>query len=248
MDFAWDAGLSSLHILFPSEAQAGECEAAGLMLRTGVQFHWRNAGYGSFGDFLGALTSAKRKKIRLERSRVAGAGIRFRWLAGAEARADDWRFFFDCYRNTYRARGMQPYLNLECFLRLAAALPENALLLLAEANDGPVASALFVRNREALFGRYWGAIRYVPGLHFEACYYQGIEYAIAHGLARFEGGAQGEHKLARGLLPARTWSAHWLAHPEFKRAVANYLRREARSVEEYLDELNEGTPFRREAS
>ncbi len=119
---------------------------------------------------------------------------------------------------------------------------------MAEADDGPVASALFARNREALFGRYWGATRYVPGLHFEACYYQGIEHAIAHGLARFEGGAQGEHKLSRGLLPVRTWSAHWLAHPEFAQAVASYLRREARGVEEYIDELNESAPFRREAS
>jgi predicted N-acyltransferase len=218
------------------------------MLRSGVQFHWRNAGYGSFEDFLGALSSAKRRKIRQERSRVAQAGIRLRWLNGADARPEDWRFFFACYGNTYSARGMRPYLSLECFRRLAAALPENLLLLVAEAQDGPVASALFVRNREALFGRYWGAIRFVPGLHFEACYYRGIEYAIAHGLARFEGGAQGEHKLSRGLLPARTWSAHWLAHPEFSRAVANYLRREARGVEHYMDELNQSTPFRREAS
>ncbi|HSD60906.1 MAG TPA: GNAT family N-acetyltransferase [Burkholderiales bacterium] len=248
LDFAREAQLSSLHLLFPPEPQSRECEAAGLMLRTGVQFHWRNAGYGSFDDFLAALASAKRKKIRQERRRVAEAGIRFRWLPGAETCAADWHFFFSCYRNTYRARGMQPYLNLECFRRLAAAVPEKLLLLVAEADGEPLASALFVRNREALFGRYWGATRYVPGLHFEACYYQGIEYAIAHGLTRFEGGAQGEHKLSRGLMPVRTWSAHWLAHPEFARAVANYLRREARGVEEYIDELNESAPFRREAS
>lgn len=248
LDYARDAGLSSLHLLFPPEGQARECEEAGLLLRAGVQFHWRNAGYASFDDFLGALASAKRKKIRQERRRVAEAGIRFRWLTGAEAGAADWRFFFRCYANTYRERGMRPYLNLEFFRRVAASLPGNLLLLVAEAAGEPVASALFVRNREALFGRYWGATRFVPGLHFEACYYQGIEQAIRLGLGRFEGGAQGEHKLARGLLPVRTCSAHWLAHPEFFRAVADYLRREARGVEEYMDELNESAPFRKEAS
>lgn len=248
LDLARESDLSSLHLLFPPEIQAKECEAAGLLLRTGVQFHWGNAAYGDFDDFLGALASAKRKKIRQERRRVAEAGIRFRWLGGAEASAADWRFFYSCYGNTYRARGMRPYLNLDCFLRLAAALPENILLLVAEAAGEPVASALFVRNREALFGRYWGTTRFVPGLHFEACYYQGIEQAIRLGLGRFEGGAQGEHKLARGLLPVRTWSAHWLAHPQFSRAVADYLRRESRGVEEYIDELSESAPFRRESA
>ncbi|HET9699512.1 MAG TPA: GNAT family N-acetyltransferase [Burkholderiales bacterium] len=245
---ARESALSSLHLLFPTEAQARECEAAGLLLRTGVQFHWSNDGYGDFEDFLAALASAKRKKIRQERRRVADAGIRFRWLGGAEASAEEWRFFHACYTNTYRARGMRPYLNLNCFLRLAASLPDNILLLVAEAAGEPVASALFVRNREALFGRYWGATRFIPGLHFEACYYQGIEQAIRLGLGRFEGGAQGEHKLARGLLPVRTWSAHWLAHPQFSRAVADHLRREARGVGEYIDELNESAPFRRESA
>jgi uncharacterized protein len=248
LELAHSLDASSLHCLFPNEAQARECESRGLLLRHGMQFHWENAGYGNFEDFLAALTHAKRKNIRQERRKVREAGVSLRWFEGRDIGEAHWRFFHACYEDTYRAHRSTPYLNLAFFLRLAETMPENVLLLMAETEGRPIASALFLRGHDALLGRYWGATRFVPGLHFEACYYQAIEYCIDHGLQRFEGGAQGEHKLARGLMPVRTWSAHWLAHPEFSKAVERYLRHEARGMAEYIDELHESAPFRKDLS
>jgi uncharacterized protein len=235
---------SSLHVLFAPQAEAALLERRGMLLRRTVQFHWRNAGYADFDDFLARLSRQRRKNIRQERRRVREAGITFRWLQGTEIGARDWEFFYRCYANTYAAHGNRPYLSQEFFLRIGAAMPENLLLVVAERGGAPIAAALDVMSGDALYGRYWGALEHVPLLHFEACYYQAIEFAIARGLARFEGGAQGEHKLFRGLMPEETLSAHWLAHPRFARAIEDYLAREAQGIAQYVNELHEHTPFK----
>jgi uncharacterized protein len=244
--FARDADLSSLHCLFPTDEESGTFEAAGMMLRSTVQFHWRNEGYADFDEFLSRMNHDKRKKIRQERRRLRDAGITFRWVRGNEATAADWRFFVECYNLTYRAHHSTPYLNLEFFERLALAMPDNLLLIFAFRNGSPIASAFNVFGREALYGRYWGTREFHSGLHFEVCYYQAIEFCIANHIPSFEGGAQGEHKLARGLLPVRTASAHWLARPEFADAVSQFLKRENRGIEQYVDELVEHSPFKPE--
>jgi predicted N-acyltransferase len=235
---------SSLHVLFAEDEPARRLEAAGMMLRRTVQFHWHNAGYASFEEFLARMSRHRRKVIRQERRRVREAGVSFRWLRGAEIGAREWAFFHRCYTATYRAHGMPPYLSLDFFRRVGASMPEHFLLVLAERGGAPIAAALDVIAGGTIYGRYWGAVEHVPLLHFEACYYQGIEYAIAQGLARFEGGAQGEHKLFRGLLPVETLSTHWLAHPRFARAIEDYLAREAAGIARYVNELNEHTPFK----
>lgn len=238
------ANTSSLHVLFPDAAEADEWRGAGCLLRRGVQFHWHNAGYADFDDFLATLSRSKRKNIRQERRRVHEAGVRLHRLTGAQITAAHWRFFVRCYERTYRAHRSTPYLNLAFFERLGAALPEHVLMVVAELDGAPVAAALALYTDAALYGRYWGALRTVPGLHFEACYYQAIEFCIERGIALFEGGAQGEHKLARGFLPVETWSAHWLRHPQFADAVDRYLARERIGVERYIDELNEHSPYK----
>jgi predicted N-acyltransferase len=239
-------GLSSLHVLFPEPEQARELEAIGMLIRRGVQFHWQNEGYASFDDFLGRLSHDKRKKIRQERRKMREAGISFRRLTGDDIGAGHWRFFTRCYNDTYRAHHSTPYLNLKFFQALGKALPGHVLLILAEAEGTPIASALNIFSPDALYGRYWGAIRYVPNLHFETCYYQAIEFCIEQGIGVFEGGAQGEHKLARGFTPVETASAHWLRHPAFADAIEKFLDRESAGVERYIDELNERSPFRKE--
>jgi hypothetical protein len=236
--------VSSLHVLFPPEEEARELAAAGLMLRRGVQFHWANPGYASFDEFLATLTHDKRKKIRQERRKVSEAGVTLRRKTGREITPEDWKFFARCYTLTYRAHRSTPYLNLAFFTRLGETLPDNVLLVLAEREGRPVAAALDLFSPEALYGRYWGAAEHVPCLHFEACYYQGLEFCIERGIGAFEGGAQGEHKLARGFLPAPTWSAHWLRHPQFADAVEKFLARESKGIERYIDELAEHSPFR----
>jgi predicted N-acyltransferase len=236
--------VSSLHVLFPREEEARLLAARGMLLRRTVQFHWHNRRYPDFEAFLAALSHAKRKNIRQERRRVREAGIAFRWLEGPAIERPHWEFFSRCYRRTYAAHRSSPYLSLAFFLRLGAALPEHTLLVLAEREGRPVASALFLRDATHLYGRYWGATEHVPLLHFECCYYQAIEYAIARGLQVFEGGAQGEHKIFRGLLPVETLSAHWLAHPQFARAVESFLEREGAGIARYVDELCEHSPFK----
>ena len=239
-----EARLSSFHLLFPQESDAAAGEALGLMVRQGVQFHWERAGERSFEDFLGRLNHEKRKKIRQERRKVSGAGVSFVWREGHDITPEDWRFFERCYRRTYALHRSTPYLNLDFFLRIGQALPEACVLVLALREGKPLAASLMLRDDEALYGRYWGALEYVPCLHFEACYYQGIEYAIARGLLRFEGGAQGEHKLARGLEPVKTQSLHWIGDRRFRNAVEHFLEREAGGIDAYLDELSERSPFK----
>ncbi len=235
---------SSLHVLFPQPAEAALMRAAGMMLRSGVQFHWTNPGYGSFEEFLAQLSHDKRKKIRQERRKVRDAGVSFRRLRGDEIRQGDWALFARCYKQTYRAHRSTPYLNLEFFHRLGQTMPQNVLLIVAELEGRPIASALNLYSQETLYGRYWGALEYLPCLHFETCYYQALEFCIEEKIKLFEGGAQGEHKLARGFLPVKTQSAHWLAHPEFSDAVERFLEREQQGIARYVDELNEHSPFK----
>jgi predicted N-acyltransferase len=236
---------SSLHVLFPLEDEANVLREHGLLLRRSVQFHWRNQRYADFEAFLAGLNHARRKTIRQERRRVREAGVGFRWIEGTAIERRHWEFFHRCYRATYAAHRSTPYLDLAFFLRIGAALPDSIAMVLAERAGRLIACALFFADATTLYGRYWGAVEYVPLLHFECCYYQAIEYAIKRGLQVFEGGAQGEHKLFRGLLPVETFSAHWLAHPRFARAVEDFLRRESAGIERYVNELCEHSPFKR---
>ncbi|MGK8200202.1 GNAT family N-acetyltransferase [Burkholderia cepacia] len=250
--FAEQSDVSSLHVLFPTGDEAALLESMGMMLREGVQFHWINDGYRHFDDFLGTLEQKKRKNIRAERRKVHEAGVTFRRLTGDRITDADWRFFSRCYRQTYREHYSSPYLNLDFFRTIGATMPENLLLVIAEAGGQPIASALAVYRRGengggTLYGRYWGVVEHVPCLHFETAYYQLLEFCIEAGLDTFEGGAQGEHKLARGFLPTVTHSAHWLAHPAFSDAVARFLERETEHIHAYVDELREHDPFRRGA-
>lgn len=246
---ARDAGWSSAHMLFFDDADRQAALEAGWMLRNTVQFHWMQrtgAPYTDFKDFLATLQRDKRKKIQQERRKVNDAGVSFEVFEGSKISQAQWDFFHHCYTLTYRAHHSTPYLTREFFAQMAQAMPQHWLLFIALRDARPIAASLvgIDRQRGSAFGRYWGAIEYVPCLHFEACYYQPLEWCIHHRMQRFEGGAQGEHKMARGLMPVSTWSAHWLAHPQFSRAVADYLEREGGGVAEYMDELNERSPFK----
>jgi uncharacterized protein len=235
---------SSLHVLFARDEDADLLAAQGFLMRHTVQFHWKNEGYRDFEDFLARLSHARRKNIRQERRRVRDAGVTVRWLEGSAIGAREWEFFNRCYRRTYALHRSTPYLNLDFFLRLGAALSEHVTLVLAERDGRPVGASLLLRDQDTLYGRYWGALEHIPLLHFECCYYQAIEYAIFKKIGTFEGGAQGEHKIFRGLMPVRTRSAHWLAHPKFARAVEDFLQRETLGVAQYVNELAEHSPFK----
>lgn len=239
---------SSCHVLFPDVQSAQALVHAGWLRRNGVQFHWQNGGYASFDDFLAALEQKKRKNIRAERRKVQEAGVTFTVKDGHSASAADWAFFTHCYNTTYTQHWSSPYLNLKFFELFAQRTPDATILFLAHRAGKPVAASLCIRAGGRLYGRYWGAVEYVPCLHFEACYYQPIEYAIAQNIDVFEGGAQGEHKIARGLAPVPTCSYHWLAEPAFADAIDRYLERERHGVDAYLDELNERLPFKDAAS
>ncbi len=247
LELAHQPGISSLHLLFPYESQAQEMQAQGLMLRRGVQFHWRNPSYADFDAYLAGMRRDKRKKINQERRKVNDAGITFEHVRGEQITPEQWDFFVRCYEHTHvQYRSPQP-LNKAFFLSIASTMPEYILLILALRDGQPIAGAINFYNHDTLFGRSWGALEYHPGLHFETCYYQAIDFCIKNNIALFEGGAQGEHKLARGFLPSTTWSAHWLAHPQFSKAVEEFLQREAGGVEQYMDELNDSSPFKQPA-
>lgn len=239
------SGVSSTHILYPPEQEAKQLAEAGFMLRSGVQFHWLNPGYRNFDEFLATLERKKRKNINAERRKVQEAGVVLRRVRGADATEADWQLFNRCYRHTYRDHHSTPYLNLDFFLRIGRTMPENILLVIAERDGQPVASSMVIHNEDTLFGRYWGELEHIPCLHFETAYYQPLEFCIEQKIAVFEGGAQGEHKMARGFLPTKTWSAHWLEHQAFADAIERFLERESGGIESYIDELNERNPFRK---
>ncbi len=238
---------SSVHVLFPQESDWPDLLAAGLHLREGVQFHWHNAGYADFEAFLATLNHDKRKKITQERRRIAEAGVTFAWRVGKEICEADWLFFERCYRNTYREHRSTPYLNREFFFRLGRDMGEQVCLIMALGDGQPIACALNLWGEGRAYGRYWVALAYVPGLHFETCYYQSIAFCIARGIAVFEGGAQGEHKLARGLMPVRTVSLHRMADGGFAEAIQRFLARESLGIAHYRQELEEHAPYRQEA-
>ena len=257
--------LSSLHVLFGDAADWAACDTAGLMQRQQVQFHWHNAhpaearAFRGFDDFLASLAQDKRKKIRQERRKVGAAGVTFRWARGADIAPADWAFFYRCYERTYLEHGNAPYLTPAFFDAMARDMADAWVLFIAERDGQPIASSLIAvgagsasagglnDSKAAAYGRYWGALQRVDCLHFELCYYQPIDWCIRHGVGRFEGGAQGEHKMARALMPAATHSAHWLAHPAFADAVERFLARESVGIGDYLQHLDERSPFRRGA-
>ncbi len=240
-----DGTHSSLHVLFTDDDDASLLDAMGLVVRQGVQFHWTNGGWRDFDDFLAAFTHDKRKKVRQERRRLAERGVAFERKRGHAITSADWAFFFRCYEATYRAHRSTPYLTLDAFERIGAALGDQAILVLGAREGRPLCAALDVTDGATLWGRYWGAVEDVPGLHFEACYYQAIEHCLAHGIRRFEGGAQGAHKLARGLEPAVTRSSHAIGDPAFAAAIAEFCAHERSGVAATVGELHEARPFRR---
>ena len=240
-------GLSSAHATFVDESQLPAFEAAGWLVREGVQFHWANRDYGSFDDFLADLASRKRKNLRKERA-AATEGLTIRHLTGAEITEAHWDAFWVFYQDTGSRKWGRPYLTRAFFSMLGEAMGDRVLLILAERDGVPIAGALNLIGADALYGRYWGCSEDVPFLHFELCYYQAIDAAIARGLARVEAGAQGEHKLARGYAPVATWSAHYIPDPSFRRAVADFVTRERLAVEREAEFLGELTPFRKPGS
>ena len=246
--------VSSLHMLFASEDDQRASQDAGLMARQTVQFHWQNPNSPdvlSFEDFLMTLTQDKRKKIRQERNKVTQAGVVFKAIEGQDMKAEDWDFFYRCYSQTYYEHGNAPYLSREFFQSQASLMPENWLIFKAQQDGEDIACSLIGLERDPLtqepqvaYGRYWGALKRVDCLHFEACYYQPLAWCIERKVKRFEGGAQGEHKMARALLPVSTHSAHWLAHPSFADAVENFLEREGAGVQHYLEHLKSRNPIK----
>lgn len=238
--------LSSAHVLFPEENELEELKKQGFMLRDSVQFHWHNLGYQDFEEFLAALTMKRRKNIRRERAAVANHEISYRHIPGSSAAPDDWAFFYRCYENTYIEHRSSPYLTEECIQMLGSGMPENFHLIIANQNSRPIASSLLVVDRPTskAYGRYWGAIEHIPCLHFELAYYQAIEYCIKNAIQIFEGGAQGEHKMARGFLPTTLQSAHWIADAGFSNAVKRFLEREHEGMAAYVDELEQHIPLK----
>jgi uncharacterized protein len=237
-------GVSSLHITFPTREEWQLAGELGFLQRTDQQFHWRNEGYRSFDDFLAALVSRKRKAIRKERREALAGGIEIEWVTGRNLTEAHWDAFFAFYMDTGSRKWGSPYLTRTCFSLLGESMADQMLLVFAKRSGRYVAGALNVIGPDALYGRYWGGIEDHPFLHFEVCYYQAIEFAIAHRLARVEAGAQGAHKLARGYLPSETYSAHYIADPGLRRAVADYLKRERRAVARDIAFLTEESPYR----
>ena len=246
VELAKDSGCSSLHILFPLARELDVLRGAGMKLRKDCQFHWHNREYGSFDDFLSTFSSTKRKKARRDRRRVSEQGIEFRWLKGDQTNASIWRDVYGLISSTFLRRGSMPYYDYAFFTTIARTLPQNVLVILAERHGLPIAAAVFYEGATTLYGRYWGSDSHYDALHFETCYYQGIDYCIANGLARFEPGTQGEHKISRGFVPVDTWSAHWLARPEFFSAVERYLKEERRHVDRYITAVSRHSPYREE--
>jgi predicted N-acyltransferase len=238
--------LSGVHITFLSEGEWQRLGAQGFLQRTDQQFHWTNAGYDTFDDYLASLASRKRKAMRKEREQALEGGLKVVWLRGRDITEADWDAFFAFYMETGSRKWGRPYLNRKFFSLLGSSeTGRDCLLMLAKRDDRAIAGSLHLVGGDCLFGRYWGAIEHHPFLHFEMCYYQAIDYAIQHKIARVEAGAQGEHKLARGYLPTKTYSAHYVVDPALRRAIGTFLERERRYVDAAADELAEYAPFRK---
>ncbi|WP_310463782.1 GNAT family N-acetyltransferase [Sphaerotilus sp.] len=249
--FARDQGLSSAHLLFLDDADRAAAQAQGWLLREGVQFHWTNRTpepYTDFTDFLASLSRDKRKKIQQERRYVREAGVTFDVLRGAEIGEEDWDYFYQCYDNTYREHRSTPYLTRAFWAEVARTMPGHWLLFVARRGGERVAASLVALDpaQRVAHGRYWGCTESVPHLHFAACYHEPLDWCVRERFVRFEGGAQGEHKMARGLLPVKTTSAHWLRHPGFADAVARFLDEETAGIAAYVGELQERNPFKAE--
>lgn len=244
LDYARETRVSSLHWLFTTEEDTRRLERHGLLRRAGCQFHWENPGYRDFNDFLSDFSAEKRKKVKRERRRVQEAGIEIEVLRGGQITDRQWDIFHHFYSSTFWKKGGIASLTLDFFKDLGQRMPENVLLVLASYKGRYVAGAFNLAGKDTLYGRHWGCMEEFHSLHFEVCYYRAIDFCIAQGLRRFEAGAQGEHKISRGFLPAPTWSAHWLSHPALNRAVEHFLAQEAASMEYYMDELDEHSPFK----
>ncbi len=244
---AEETDCSSLHILFPTPAELPFLKEAGLLIRKDCQFHWHNNDYRCFDDFLATFTSVKRKKVRRDRRRVKESGIRFRRIRGAHIDAETWSVVYRLISRTFMLRGAIPYYNEVFFRDISAKIPEGILVIIAELDSVPVAAAVFFESDHSLYGRYWGSDGDYDALHFETCYYQGIDYCIETGKQVFEPGTQGEHKISRGFLPVSTWSAHWLAHPQFAGAIEQYLDAEGKHIDRYMDAIDSHTPYKNPA-
>jgi len=246
LEVARQRSVETLHVTFCTEAEWRFLGAQGLLQRTGEQFHWENRDYGSFDDFLADLASRKRKALKKERREALENGISVEVLSGQALREEHWNAMFGFYMDTGSRKWGSPYLNRDCFRRFGAVLADQVVLFLAKRAGRYIAGALNFRGADTLYGRYWGCNEEHRFLHFELCYYQAIDFAIAHKLARVEAGAQGPHKLARGYLPKTTYSAHWIKDPGFRRAVADYLKQERAQVQSEIDYLDQHSPFRHE--
>jgi predicted N-acyltransferase len=244
MAVAEKLGVSSVHITFAEREEAEATASLNFLQRHDQQFHWHNENYRDFGEFLAALSSIKRKNLRRERSEALKNDITVEWITGSDLKEMHWDAFFAFYMDTGSRKWGSPYLTRKFFSRVGESMADQTLLVMAKRNGRYIAGALNFIGSDTLYGRNWGAIEHHPFLHFELCYYQAIEFAIAKGLAVVEAGAQGAHKLARGYLPARTHSMHWIAHPGLRDAVARYLKEERRAVSEEMEALAEHSPFR----
>ena len=247
LDYASSAEISSLHILFPNEEDQKLLADFKFLPRFDCQFLWENQGYASFADYLQAMRAERRKKIKRERRRVKEQGVSFKVLHGKDISPGDWETIYAFYAATYHVRGRPPYLNPEFFQYLGTFMADSLVVFMAMHNRRPVAAAFCLRDDKTLYGRYWGCTEEFHSLHFEACYYQGIEYCIQNGLQRFEPGTQGEHKLLRGFAPRRAYSMHRIAHTAFREAISDFLGRERRLMEDYINRCGAHLPFRRDS-
>jgi uncharacterized protein len=245
IEYARSQHLSSAHVLFVNETDRAALDSEHYLWRKDCQFHWHNRGFDSFEEYLATFRAEKRKKALRERRRVQEAGIEFQTLAGEHLEPRLWDIVFGFSAATFAAHGNEHYLSAGFFKSISAAMPGTVIVKLALLRGRPIAAAIFFRGGDALYGRYWGAAADFHSLHFEACYYQGIDYCIREGLQRFEPGTQGEHKVPRGFEPSTTWSAHWIADPRFHRAIDSYLDEERAAVDEYIRQVQEHVPFRR---
>ena len=245
LTLAKSARMSSAHLLFLTDEDRAALSEQPFLWRKDCQFHWRNRGYRSFDDFIATFRADKRKKALRERRRIQEGGVVFRTLTGAEMDTKLWDIVFGFSAATFEAHGHEHYLNVNFFRTVSAVMPAAVVVKLAEYRGEPIATAIFFRGEKVLYGRYWGAEANYHSLHFETCYYQGIEYCIEHGLEHFEPGTQGEHKVPRGFEPTTTWSAHWIADPRFRRAIDHYLNDERAAIDQYILEVEQHTPFHR---